>query len=361
MTRRPRLAITLGDPCGIGPELLVRTIGEVSGWADPIVVGSRSGLELLEVHAERPADWAWGPVEPPFPGVPGEASRWAVRPRGSAAEILPASEVLWLDPTPEVKASGLHLGEGSAASGTATVRAIEVAAQLALAGRVDALVTLPMAKSAAHLAGYSIPGHTEFLRDLSSVPRTCMAFLSPRLSVALHTVHQSLRSVIEELQAQAVADTLSFASRHFARWTGISRPRVALCALNPHAGEAGAFGHEEHELREALEIAQAAWPEACFSGPHPSDSLFFRAVQGEFDLVVALYHDQGLIPIKVLEPDRAVNVTLGLPFIRTSPDHGTAFDKAGRWIARPANFLEAAAMAARFARIRIDAAEGGSR
>jgi 4-hydroxythreonine-4-phosphate dehydrogenase len=196
--------------------------------------------------------------------------------------------------------------------------------------------------------------------------------------------------VVEDLDAESVAETLAFSASRFIQLTGKPDLRVALCALNPHAGEAGAFGDEERLLTEARDRAEAAFREAgaagpyatlpspfppdpaptgwalhpgapaspghatgphspTFSGPLPSDSLFHRAVSGEFDLVVALYHDQGLIPIKLLEPSRAVNLTLGLPFIRTSPDHGTAFDKAGKWIADPRNFLEAAALAVRLA------------
>jgi 4-hydroxythreonine-4-phosphate dehydrogenase len=318
------------------------------------------------------------------------------------------AEVLWLDPTPDITTDHLKLGEGSAHSGRATVEAIRCAAGVVMRGVADALVTLPMAKAAAHLAGYDIPGHTEFLQQLSNCPRVRMAFVSPRLNVVLHTVHQSLRSVVENLDAEAVAETLSFAADRFIQLLGNPNLQVALCALNPHAGERGAFGNEEQILTESLKLAEAAFmdfqqtgegpfaeqpspfppgpppegwrvfpgksalqprmfghqgmecltprplapevrPAPCFFGPLPADTVFHRASQGEFDLVVALYHDQGLIPIKVMEPTRAVNLTLGLPFIRTSPDHGTAFDKAGRWEGDPRNFQEAVALAVRLA------------
>ena len=371
--RRPRLAITLGDPCGIGPELLLRSLGTLEGWAEVIVIGSRAGLDLLQDLPGRTVAWHW--TTPPFPppaGVEEPVLGLEVRPTGDSPSR--SGRALWLDPTPGVTANDLALGQASSASGAATVAAIRTGARLALAGAVDALVTLPMAKSAAHLAGHAIPGHTEFLQELSGSPLTRMAFVSPKLSVVLHTVHQSLRSVVEELNAPAVAETLGFAADRFIQLTGHRDLRVALCALNPHAGENGAFGHEEALLREAIAQAEARFlscgPEdggpfaqvpspfgrprsmdaaPRFFGPLPSDSLFHRAVQGEFDLIVALYHDQGLIPVKVLEPERAVNLTLGLPFIRTSPDHGTAFDKAGRWISNPTNFLEAAALAVRLA------------
>ena len=401
------MAITLGDPCGIGPELLLRSLEILQGWADVVVIGPRAGLDLLRDTPGRNVDWRWTePLFPPPPGVEGPVSGLEVWPTEDP-QARPG-RALWLDPSPGVIAEDLTLGQGTSASGAATVAAIRVGAQLALSGAVDALVTLPMAKAAAHLAGHDIPGHTEFLQELSGSPLTRMAFVSPSLSVVLHTVHQSLRSVVEELNAQAVAETLGFAADRFIQLTGKRDLRVALCALNPHAGENGAFGNEEALLREAIALAEAQFmsfgPEEDgpfaqvpspfqkqrsrgadegspdlharhvdmtapglevaisgtashpprrqaprFFGPLPSDSLFHRAIQGEFDLVVALYHDQGLIPVKALEPERAVNLTLGLPFIRTSPDHGTAFDKAGRWISNPTNFLEAAALAVRLA------------
>ncbi len=412
MSRRPRIAITLGDPCGIGPELLLGSLRAIHRWADVVVVGSRAGVDLLENVPGRKVDWRWSDPSDQIPaGFTGQAYHLVTGPADGGmdgAEML--GEALWLDPRPEISAADLTLGEGSAASGSTTVEAIRIGALMALAGAVDALVTLPMSKAAAHLAGHDIPGHTEYLQELSGSLLTRMAFVSPRLSVVLHTVHQSLRSVIDELTADAVAETLSFAADRFIQLTGKLDLRVALCALNPHAGENGAFGDEEGLLHEAVVHAEASFmafdldgggpyddvaspflpgpvpegwevfpsskpnpqplptgqrgleimtatpaldsrarPAPRFFGPLPSDSLFHRAAKGEFDLVVALYHDQGLIPIKVLEPQRAVNLTLGLPFIRTSPDHGTAFDKAGRWISDPSNFLEATALAVRLA------------
>lgn len=354
MSRRSRIAISLGDPCGIGPELLLGSLSVICSWTDVTVVGSRAGVDLLMGLPGARVAWRW--VEPTVQ-VPstfsGKAYGLQVISVGEPPDRV-LGEALWLDPTPEIRTDQLRLGEGSAASGQATVEAIRVAGLLTMSGATDALVTLPMAKSAAHLAGYPIPGHTEFLRELSGAPITRMAFVSPRLNVVLHTVHQSLRSVVEDLDADAVAETLTFSTRQFIQLTGKSDLRVALCAMNPHAGEQGAFGGEERILEEAIVRAEASFtidaqPAPVFSGPLPSDSVFQRAARGEFDLVVALYHDQGLIPVKLLEPERAVNLTLGLPFVRTSPDHGTAFDKAGKWIADSQNFLEATALAVRLA------------
>jgi 4-hydroxythreonine-4-phosphate dehydrogenase len=404
MNRRPHLAITLGDPCGIGPELLLGSLGALNQWADLTVVGARAGIDLLAgTAAQAPVAWNWGPPSGPGPVLPPVR---AIAPGAVLAGLwtspVPDADhpgyAAWLDPTPDVTIGQLALGRGSAASGRCAVEAVRLGAALVAGGRADALVTLPLAKSAAHQAGHRIPGHTEFLQDLCGSPIVRMAFVSPSLSVVLHTVHQSLRSVVEELSAPAVAETLVFAADRFLQLTGKSGLRVALCALNPHAGEGGAFGREEAVLEEALDMARAAFrsfdgspgsapfahvpspfgldpapagwsihagpdplaAEAAggappvlaapeFSGPHPSDTLFQRAARGEFDLVVALYHDQGLIPVKVLEPDRAVNLTIGLPYLRTSPDHGTAFDRAGRWTASAANFLEATALAVRLA------------
>jgi 4-hydroxythreonine-4-phosphate dehydrogenase len=365
MSTPPRLVISLGDPCGIGPELLLRALPKLHTRAGLTVVGSRAGLDLLAGDPNRPIEWRWQPVDGSVHQVLEGKAAWL--------EVLTAEapvRVLWLDPTPDIETEHLQLGVGSATSGRAAVEAVRIAAGLVLAGQADALVTLPLAKSAAHLAGFDIPGHTEYLQALAGAPVTRMAFVSPRLSVVLHTVHQSLRSVVETLNASDVVETLVFATDRFVQLTGKADLRVALCALNPHAGEQGAFGTEETILEEALARAQAVFetcgpqgpcpnlpspfeagprPRPRLTGPWPADSLFHRAASGDFDLVVALYHDQGLIPVKVLEPERAVNLTLGLPFIRTSPDHGTAFDKAGRWVADPRNFLEAATLALRLA------------
>ncbi len=444
IARRPCIAITLGDPCGIGPELLLGSLFAINRWADVIVVGAKSGPDLLESQTagERRVQWRWSNPPGGGPELPGAKSYslWT----GSGNSWEPSQRqlmghALWIDPTPEINASLLKLGEGSAASGKAAVEAVRIGAHLVMVGEADAMVTLPLSKAAAHQAGYDIPGHTEFLQELSGSPITRMAFVSPSLKIVLHTVHQSLRSVVEGINAESVAQTLSFAADRFIQLMGKNDLRVALCALNPHAGEGGAFGKEETALAEAVVMAEAAFmdfdlneiatpfeyvaspfstgaipegweifpskprdrrnnqnsgntgpfpmaessmhsgleieeiserpiapsprPAPHFFGPLSADSLFHRAAKGEFDLVVALYHDQGLIPIKVLEPARAVNLTLGLPFIRTSPDHGTAFDKAGLWKSDATNFLEATALAVRLAaraKREVWSAEAGS-
>ncbi len=351
--RRPRIAVTLGDPCGIGPELLLKSLKGLNDWAEVLVSGSRAGVELLEAGSPS-LSWQW---QNATGGDTGAA--WML-------STSDGGEALWMDPLPQVH-EGLRLGEPSAEGGRCAVESVRRGARLAMEKRVDALVTLPISKAAAHAGGFMFPGHTEFLQALCAAPMTRMAFVSPSLCVVLHSVHQSLRSVIDELDASAVAETLAFSALRMGELLGRSDLRVALCALNPHAGEGGAFGGEEAHLVEAIDLARgmfehgspfpelpsafhgSAAPRPSFHGPLSADSLFHRAASGEFDVVVALYHDQGLIPVKTLEPLRAVNLTLGLPIIRTSPDHGTAFDKAGRWEADNRNFMEAAALAVRLA------------
>ncbi|MFN8009889.1 MAG: 4-hydroxythreonine-4-phosphate dehydrogenase PdxA [Holophagaceae bacterium] len=374
---RPRLAISLGDPCGVGPELLLRSLPALQRWADLSVFGARAGVELLPREG-APVAWA-------FEDGGRRLRSWSPGP-GGARDVEGAAA--WIDPSPDPVPGDLGLGKPSAASGRAALAGVRAAAESVMAGDADALVTLPLSKAACHLAGEAIPGHTELLQALSGASWTRMAFLSPSLTVVLHTVHQSLRSVVEGLEAGAVAETLVRTAESLSALLARGGLRVALAALNPHAGEGGAFGNEESILEEALARARTRLGDAGapgapplfpsgpppegwrlfdtralrhpvpptdlegpprLLGPYSADSLFHRAAQGEFDVVVALYHDQGLIPIKTLEPARAVNVTLGLPFIRTSPDHGTACDKAGRWLGDPGNFLEACALAIRLA------------
>jgi 4-hydroxythreonine-4-phosphate dehydrogenase len=328
MKQTPRLAITLGDPCGAGPEILLKILPTVANECSVMVYGSRAGLAML----------TGGEFEHGFQG-----GRLAYR----------SMEIDWADPTPEVGASDLQLGAPSANSGRCAVEAIRMAAGDIMAGRADAMLTLPISKTAAHMAGFDAPGHTELLQQITGSARVQMAFVSPSLKIVLHTTHQSLRSAIESLDARAVAGTLVFTAQQFGSLFNIAHAKVALCALNPHAGEGGIFGNEERLLEESLKTAAAffdgpnneARARPTFFGPCPADSVFLRAARGEFDVVVALYHDQGMIPIKLFEPENAVNLTLGLPFIRTSPGHGAAFDIAGKGAARPGNALAAARLA----------------
>jgi len=333
MKQTPHLAVSLGDPCGISLELLLKILPIITKKWQVTVYGSAAALSLLPACQ----------LEYKFQ---------------KNKLFLNSLEIPWLDPLPEISHNDLQLGMPSACSGKCAIESLRNAALDVMSGKSDALLTLPISKTAAHMAGYNIPGHTELLQSIAGSPRVQMAFISPNLTVVLHTTHQSLRSVIEELNSEAVANTLIFTAQQFAQLLKKNNIRVALCAVNPHAGECGAFGDEEKILEESIIIAQKFFyssnPAASymteairptFCGPHPADTIFLRTLRGDFDVVVALYHDQGLIPVKLIEPEKAVNLTLGLPFIRTSPDHGVAFDIVGRWIANPNNTLAASDLA----------------
>lgn len=226
--------------------------------------------------------------------------------------------------------------------------AVERAVELALAGAVQGIVTAPIDKGALLAGGYEDPGHTEMLARLTG-SRVAMMLASDRLRVVLATTHIPLRSVPRALTADVIVRAATVTAEYMARWFAIAEPRIALCALNPHAGDGGRFGREDDEL-----LAPAARL-AGIAGPFPADTVFVRAMRGEFDAVIAPYHDVGMTAIKVASFGSAVNVTLGLPFPRTSPDHGTALDVAGRGIADPSSFVAALRLCAGIAAREVDA------
>lgn len=308
MASRPRLIVSAGDPAGVGPEVVVKALArpEVAGLADIAVAGDAGLLQRTAAELGLP---------PPS----------AIEPAGDAARV--------------------RTGELSAAGGAAAVAAVRHAVELIQAGRFDGLVTAPINKEALRLAGFGWPGHTEMLAELCAVPDVRMLLVTERLKVVHVTTHRSLRGAIEAATQERVLRTIELAAEG-GRQLGYERPRIAVAGLNPHAGEAGLFGDEEtRAIGPAVAAATAAGIAA--SGPWPPDTLFWRASQGEFDLVVAMYHDQGHIPVKLSGFDEGVNVTLGLPFPRSSVDHGTAFDIAGRGIARWQSMLAAIRVAAR--------------
>jgi 4-hydroxythreonine-4-phosphate dehydrogenase len=294
----------VGDPRGIGPEIVAKAL------ADPAVLAAG---ELV----------VFGPTG-----------------------VLPGREV--------VSTGEWSPADGPAGAGLLAGRAIEMATRAALERRVDAVVTGPIDKSALHAGGFHYPGHTEMLRDLAGVAMVGMMMAAERtvagggLRVVLATTHLPLRDVTRALTADLLVAQASLADDSLRRWWGISTPRVALCALNPHASDGGLFGDEEERLyAPALERLRAAGVAA--SGPFPADTVFSRALRGDFDVVIAPYHDVGMAPFKTVSFGSGVNVTLGLPFPRTSPDHGTALDIAGRGIADPSSLVEAILLAARLA------------
>ena len=317
------LLITMGDAAGIGPEIIVKAF-ERGEAADCVVIGDpavlrRAGARMTAV-VETPADLASVPpgclpVLPP-PGLP---------------ERL--AELPW--------------GRIDARNGAAAARCIEHAARCVTAGEAAAIVTAPIHKEALAAAGVPFPGHTEMLQSLAAaggpLPPVRMMLANPELRVVLVTIHVSLRAAIDALDFDAVLATIRIAHAASSAW-GQRQPRIAVAGLNPHAGEGGLFGSEEQQfIAPAVEAARAEGIAA--SGPYAPDTVFMRARRGEFDLVVAMTHDHGLIPVKYLGVEDGVNVTLGLPFVRTSPDHGTAFDIAGSGNADPASLVAAIRMA----------------
>ncbi len=230
-------------------------------------------------------------------------------------------------------------------------RFIEQAAFAALAGEIDAIATAPISKEHLQRAGYPFPGHTEFLAHLSKVTEVRMMMAGPRLKVVLTTIHEPIAKVPSLLTSSGILKTIRITDAALRKWFGVAQPRIAVAALNPHAGESGIFGHEEKtKILPAIRKARSLGIKA--SGPHPPDTVFGPAVRGDFNAVVVMYHDQGLIPFKLLHFDEGVNITLGLPFIRTSVDHGTAFDIAGRGVANPSSMIAAIKMAVELAKNR---------
>jgi 4-hydroxythreonine-4-phosphate dehydrogenase len=298
----------MGDPAGIGPEIIAKLTTDPGRPSAPLLVIGDEGV-MARALAAVGAD----------PG---------------AVKVMAAG-----DPLP----ADLPMGRIDAQAGAAAFAYIQRAIDLALAGEARALVTAPISKEALRLAGITYPGHTEILADRCGVTDFAMMLANDELRVLLVSIHLSLSDAIAavtpvaELRAIRLADQ---ACRAF----GVTAPRVAVAGLNPHAGENGLFGREEAEII-APAIAAARQEGIDTTGPWPGDTVFMRARRGDFDIVVAQYHDQGLIPVKYLGVDKGVNITVGLPFVRTSVDHGTAFDIAGKGLADPASLIEAVRMA----------------
>ena len=285
---KPRIAITLGDPAGIGPEIGVKAANDprVLAVCQPVLYGP------------------------------------------------PSSETF-------------EAGRLSAAAGRAAYDAIERAVRDAMSGTVDGIATAPVNKLAFSHAGLPWKGHTDLLAHLTGAPKVAMMFWSEPLKVILATVHIPLSDVARTLTREVLEGVIDLSAAHLPRF-GIRAPRLAVAGINPHAGEDGLLGDdEERVVKPAVEAARLRGIDV--RGPFPGDTVFHRAVQGEFDAVIASYHDQGLIPVKLLAFGRAVNVTIGLPIVRTSVDHGTAFDIAGRNVADPSSMIEAVVLAARLA------------
>jgi 4-hydroxythreonine-4-phosphate dehydrogenase len=337
MTPPPLIAVTMGDPAGIGPEIIAKTFAK-RGFGDEdraLVVGDAGILD----RAAR------------LLGLP---LRTNVISDPEKARFEPGSvDVLAVGELPE----DLPFGRLDARAGEAAFRYLEKAIALALAGSVAAIATAPLNKEAMHLAGHKYPGHTEILAELTGTEDYAMMLVTDDLKVIHVSTHVALREAIERATTERELAVVRLA--HGSLCTlGVERPRVAVAGLNPHAGENGLFGTEDAEwIAPAVKLAREEGIDA--TGPHPPDTVFMRARRGEFDVVVVQYHDQGHIPIKLMGFDTGVNVTVGLPFFRTSVDHGTAFDIAGTGKADPTSMLAALDLARELALASGERAKGG--
>jgi 4-hydroxythreonine-4-phosphate dehydrogenase len=346
---RPRVLVTSGDPGGVGPELILRALAdpEVGGLADFTVVGSPASFRRDAEALGLPLPVILPIGDPPgvpasdSPGVPASDSPGVPAGGPPEAPVSGPSGVAADGPQAPV-------GRPSAEGGRAAVEAVAAAVRLMAGQGADALVTAPVSKEALRLGGYPWPGQTEMLADLCAARDLRVLLMAGPLRVVHVTAHRSLRDAIDGVTRASVLRTIGLADDIGRRLLG-RPPQVAVAGLNPHAGEHGILGDEDEEaIRPAVADARSRGIDA--SGPLSADTLFPRAAAGETDLVVAMYHDQGHIPVKLLGPDEGVAVTLGLPFLRMSPDHGAAFDIAGKGVARPGSMkaaMRAAAGAAR--------------
>ncbi len=324
---RSRIGLTIGDPAGIGPEVTLKAASEADVLAAclPVIIGDAHYLSHWARHFGLGCGFEVINRGEPFPAEPA----------GFAGPII-----YNLNNVP----GSIELGKEQAACGKAAAEYIEASVGLCQAGELDAITTAPINKKSLHLGGYPFPGHTEFLAHLTHCDDFAMTFISPLLRVALLTTHVPLAQVSSYVKKAELERLIRLVDREFKRF-GFERPRIAVAALNPHGAEGGLFGVEElAEMIPAIESCRLN-DGIEVSGPHSGDTVFLRASRGEFDIVLSCYHDQGLIPIKCLSFGEAVNVTLGLPFIRTSVDHGTAFDIAGQGIADHSSMVAAIKLA----------------
>ena len=318
------LALTLGDAAGIGPEIVIKL--HLAGLPAPCVVYGDAGALRRAVAA----------LEAPLRVI-------ELTDVSTLATYAQEVGCLFVRPTYPALPDNLPLGRVDARAGQSAYDALCLAIDDALLGKVSAIVTAPLNKEAMHAAGLDFPGHTEILAQRSGTPDVAMMLVNDRLRVILATIHIALSEVSPTLTTALELRTIELAQQA-CQAMGIATPRIGVAGLNPHAGEHGKFGREDLDII-APAIAQAQARGIKASGPWPGDTLFMRARLGEFDICVAQYHDQGLIPIKYLGIDQGVNITVGLPFVRTSVDHGTAFDIAGKGIADPSSLREAFEMA----------------
>ena len=328
MNSHPIVGITMGDPSGIGPEIIIKALSDKNLYeiCRPVVIGDPEALNNY-LKVDKTISLNEIPVSEQTCGIP------------YVIDILPISRL---------PKESLIPGKPTVEGGKAMVDYIATAVDLAMREKIAGIVTCPINKSLMNRAGYSYEGHTQLISHLTGTVDYVMMLAGEILRVTLVTIHCALREVSVSLDKHKILKTIQITSDSLKDDFGIKNPRIAVAALNPHAGESGLFGNEEETIiGPAVKMAIAEGFNV--GGPHPADTLYPKAVSGNFDAVVNMYHDQGLIPLKLLHFSDAVNVTLGLPIVRTSVDHGTAYDIAGKGIADPTSLIEAIRTAARMA------------
>jgi len=319
MNNRPVLGITMGDAAGIGPEIILKSLKskELYQQSAPLVIGDakilqkneeliNTGLQIRIIHDIKDAKFQYGVID-----------------------------CLHLDIIPPL----FEIGKVSGEAGDAAFQFLKKSIELAKEQKIDAICTAPLNKEALHKGGHQYPGHTEILAELTNTKRYAMLLSAPNLKVIHVTTHIGIIDAIQQINPDRIYETIKIADSTL-KQAGYHSPRIAVCGINPHAGENGLFGYGEEE-EKIIPAIQMAEKEINVTGPYPADTLFFRAIRGDFDIVVAMYHDQGHAPIKAVGLDAGVNITAGLPIIRTSVDHGTAFDIAGKGVADESSMLEA--------------------
>ncbi|HMK65258.1 MAG TPA: 4-hydroxythreonine-4-phosphate dehydrogenase PdxA [Thermodesulfobacteriota bacterium] len=327
--KRPIIAITMGDPAGIGPEIIIKALNNnsVLEACQPLIIGDR---QIMEAAARR------------------TGRGFSVKSLSQIQRSMP-EEPAYLYESSHLPVNLVRSGIPDPEWGKPVLGYIRQAAQWALKGQINAIVTGPISKEVIQNSRSSFTGHTEYLADLARTKRFGMMLAGERLRVSLATIHLPLKKALKVLSTEKISQAIELTHEILTNHFGLQEPHIAVAGLNPHAGEKGAFGREEETL--ILPAVQSAQESGIrVTGPYPPDTLFYWAAQGRYDAVVALYHDQGLIPLKLLHFENAVNITMGLPFIRTSVDHGTAFDIAGRGLAKPDSLIAAILLAGQFCR-----------
>jgi len=321
----------MGDPAGIGPEIILKALlrDDIYQVCRPIILGD---IDVLRMVSKKIGSLSFHVISAPL----------EITERAGVIDVIPVSNL---------KEDSFIPGQPTINGGKAMVDYILKAVDINRSGQASAMVTCPINKELMHQAGYRFDGHTELLAKLTNTKDYVMMLAGDRLRVSLVTIHCALREVPQRLNRKKIVKTIKITAQALERDFAIKRPHLAVCALNPHAGESGLFGMEDKEIiRPSVEEAKNDG--LSVDGPFPADTIFYQAINGRFDAVVAMYHDQGLIPLKLLHFSDAVNITLGLPIIRTSVDHGTAYDIAGKGVADPSSLIAAIRMAAKIARAR---------